>query len=85
MRVGRDETVPGKVFADGRHAAGAHGAGDMLARADAALAAGCEMVLACNDASAADLLLARWRPAPPQELARRAAAMCGRLPGACPL
>ena len=73
------------MFSDDLEMAGAHGAGDMLARADAALAAGCEMVLACNDASAADLLLARWRPAPPQELARRAAAMCGRLPGACPL
>ena len=58
--------------------AGAQGAGDIVARADAALAAGCDMVLACNDFAAADELLARFAPAPNRDLARRAAAMEGR-------
>jgi beta-N-acetylhexosaminidase len=58
--------------------AGAHTAGDIVARADAALAAGCDMVLTCNDHAAADDLLARWQPAPQPDLGRRAQRMAGR-------
>ncbi len=58
--------------------AGAHAAGDIVARAEAAVAAGCDMVLACNDFAAMDDLLSRWKPAPQPDLARRAAAMDGR-------
>jgi beta-N-acetylhexosaminidase len=46
-----------------------------VARADAALKAGCDMVLVCNDAPAADRLLSHWQPAPNGGLARRAARM----------
>jgi beta-N-acetylhexosaminidase len=68
----------GAVFSDDLGMAGAHTAGDIVARADAAVAAGCDMVLTCNDDAAADDLLARWRPAPPQLLAERTARMQGR-------
>ncbi len=65
----------GMVFSDDLGMAGAQGAGDMTARADLALAAGCDMVLVCNDLNAADALLDAWRPAAhahAPELARRA-------------
>ena len=65
----------GLIFSDDLGMAGAQGAGDLVARADASLTAGCDMVLACNDFAAADDLLANWKPAPNVELARRTAAM----------
>jgi len=65
----------GMVFSDDLGMAGAEGAGDMVARAEAAQAAGCDMVLVCNDPAAADRLLDGWRPSVPAELAARAAQM----------
>jgi beta-N-acetylhexosaminidase len=70
----------GMIFSDDLGMAGAQGAGDMVARAQAAQAAGCDMVLVCNDSAGADLVLEHWQPAPQPELARRIAAMAARTP-----
>jgi beta-N-acetylhexosaminidase len=74
----------GTIFSDDLGMAGAAGAGDIVARADAAFEAGCDIVLACNDMTASDQLLERWKPARPPELTRRAAALMGRTAGARP-
>jgi beta-N-acetylhexosaminidase len=68
----------GLIFSDDLEMAGAHSAGDIVARAEAAVAAGCDMVLACNDFAAMDDLLSRWKPAAQPDLARRAARMEGK-------
>jgi beta-N-acetylhexosaminidase len=65
----------GLIFSDDLGMAGALGAGNLLARAEASLAAGCDMVLACNDFPGAEDLLANFHPTPGQNLARRAEAM----------
>ena len=74
----------GLLFSDDLGMAGAHTAGDIVARADAAIAAGCDVALTCNEMDAADDLLARWRPAPQPQLARRWASVEGKNAGRCP-
>jgi beta-N-acetylhexosaminidase len=73
-RIGFD----GLLFSDDLGMAGASTAGDIVERANAALAAGCDVALTCNEMDAADALLARWRPAAQPQLARRWALVEGR-------
>ena len=68
----------GMIFSDDLGMAGAHTAGDIVARAEAAVEAGCDVVLVCNDAAASDDLLSRWKPTPRSDLARRWARMAGK-------
>jgi len=74
----------GLVISDDLDMAAAAAEGDIVARANAAVAAGCDLVLACNDFAAAEDLLARWTPPSSPNLARRLAKMQGRPAGPCP-
>lgn len=68
----------GLLFSDDLGMAGAFTAGDIVARADAAIEAGCDVALTCNDMQAADDLLSRWKPREQPELARRWRLVQGR-------
>jgi beta-N-acetylhexosaminidase len=69
----------GVVFSDDLSMEGARVAGDVVARAKAALAAGCDMVLLCNDPAGADELLGGLNYAMPAVSLARLARMHGRL------
>ncbi|MCD4484837.1 beta-N-acetylhexosaminidase [Chromobacterium vaccinii] len=68
----------GVIFSDALDMAGAAGAGTYVQRADAALAAGCDMVLVCNQPEEADTMLAVLVPPPQPKLAERLERMAGK-------
>lgn len=65
----------GAVFSDDLSMQGAGVAGDIVARAQAAWSAGCDMLLVCNAPDAVGDLLARWHP----RLVKRRARRIGKL------
>lgn len=68
----------GVIFSDDLTMEGATVAGDIVARARAAYAAGCDMVLVCNRPDLAADLLDRWAPEPAPESRARIAALAPR-------
>ena len=72
----------GVIFSDDLNMEGASVAGDVTERARAALGAGCDMVLLCNNPQAVDVLLDKLDYAMPAVSLARLARMHGRpLPG----
>ena len=79
-RILREELAfGGVVFSDDLSMEGAKVAGGIVARAQAALGAGCDMVLVCNDPGAADELLAGLDYATPPATLARLARLHGRV------
>ena len=73
----------GVIFSDDLTMEGASVAGDIVARADAAHGAGCDMVLVCNRPDFAVQLLDRWKPEVSSASSARIAALRPR-PGSAP-
>lgn len=67
----------GVIFSDDLGMEGAAGAGSFVERAEAALAAGCDMVLVCNQPERADEVLAGLHVPPLPKLAERLQRMAG--------
>lgn len=68
----------GVIFSDDLSMEGASVAGDIVARAEAAWEAGCDMLLVCNAPQAVDELLDRWQPTPDAQRSRRLERLASR-------
>lgn len=70
----------GVVFSDDLSMEGASVVGDVVARAEAAWDAGCDMVLVCNARDQAIRLIDGWHPAPDAERSARVASLLPKQP-----
>jgi beta-N-acetylhexosaminidase len=70
----------GVVFSDDLSMEGASVVGDVVARAEAAWDAGCDMVLVCNARDQAIRLIDGWHPAPDAERSARVASLLPTTP-----
>jgi beta-N-acetylhexosaminidase len=71
----------GVIFSDDLSMQGASVAGGIIDRAEAAWAAGCDMLLVCNAPESVDQLLAAWRPLPDPQRTRRVGRLQPAQPG----
>ncbi|WP_415033504.1 beta-N-acetylhexosaminidase [Azonexus sp.] len=69
----QDLKFQGVIFTDDLSMAGAGVVGNMLARVEAAWAAGCDMLLVCNTPESVGEVLATWQPTPDPARAQRVA------------
>ncbi|HLW04127.1 MAG TPA: beta-N-acetylhexosaminidase [Azoarcus sp.] len=69
----------GVIFSDDLTMEGASVAGGIVARCDAASAAGCDMMLVCNRPDLVDELFSRWEPVVAPECSARIDALCAQV------
>ncbi len=79
-KLRKDYGFDGVIFSDDLSMEGASVAGDIVARANAAWDAGCDMLLVCNAPDCVGELLSRWQPAPDPVRANRIGCLLPRQP-----
>lgn len=81
LRMLREEIgFDGVIFSDDLSMEGASVVGGIVARAEAAWAAGCDMLLVCNAPDSVAELLARWRPDPDSRRSARVERLVPQTP-----